>query len=137
MKSTFKRFVRPAQTVLMLVILLTGCNPKEVEPKPDLDLTTFEGVIEQGGSFEPVVVSEQVSIIAEDVEEVQNGEAWKCTTKTYSIVDGNDDFPLFNPNASVIYPGSLLQGNSLDQATPNVIVVKRLITGYWLLVTGY
>jgi len=38
---------------------------------------------------------------------------------------GNTGFPLFNPNASVIYPGSLLQGKSLKQATPDVIAVER------------
>jgi thiol-activated cytolysin len=38
---------------------------------------------------------------------------------------GNSGFPLFNPNASVIYPGSLLQGSSLKQATPDIIAVDR------------
>ena len=35
------------------------------------------------------------------------------------------EFPLFNPNSSVVYPGNLLQGGSLKNATPDVIVVDR------------
>ena len=50
---------------------------------------------------------------------------YKCTTKKLSVLDGNGKFPLFNPNAEVIWPGNLLQGNSLDNNTPSTINVDR------------
>jgi len=48
-----------------------------------------------------------------------------CTTRTVSVLDGNGQFPLFDTNADVVYPGNLLQGKSLANATPAPIVVKR------------
>jgi thiol-activated cytolysin len=105
---------------LILALLSVTC-------KKDGDLKTFDDIIEQGGDFEPAVRSEEV---VDEVGESQiiGGEVWNCTTKTYSAMTpggGNSGFPLFNPNASVIYPGSLLQGKSLRQATPDVIAVDR------------
>jgi len=38
---------------------------------------------------------------------------------------GGAGFPLFSPNANVIYPGNMLQGNSLNDATPRIIAVGR------------
>jgi thiol-activated cytolysin len=38
---------------------------------------------------------------------------------------GNSGFPLFSPNAGIIFPGGLLQGKSLNRATPDPIGVKR------------
>src|SRR5690606_37971365 len=55
----------------------------------------------------------------------EDGSIWICSTKTYSVEDGNSDFPLFNPNASVVYPGSLLQGKTLSNASPSVIPLPR------------
>ncbi len=48
-----------------------------------------------------------------------------CTTKKISVLDGNGKFPLFNPNAEVIWPGDLLQGKTLSNNTPSTINVKR------------
>ncbi|MFS4491796.1 thiol-activated cytolysin family protein [Maribacter sp. 2308TA10-17] len=50
---------------------------------------------------------------------------YKCTSKKLSVLDGNGKFPLFNPNAEVIWPGNLLQGNSLNNNTPSTINVDR------------
>ena len=58
---------------------------------------------------------------------IGNG-TFNCSTVTYSVDaagGGDSGFPLFNPGADVIYPGSMLQGNSLNKATPNPIVVER------------
>ena len=88
---------------------------------------TFLEVVEAGGAFQSTVRSEEV--VGDTTEsEIIDGEVWNCTTQTLSAKSpggGNNGFPLFNPNASVIYPGSLLQGASLKQATPDVIAVDR------------
>jgi thiol-activated cytolysin len=104
-----------------MMFACTKDNTENPDPK------TFDDVIEGGGEFEPTVRSEQV---VQDTtgSEIINGEVWVCTTQTLSAQQpggGNDGFPLFNPNASVIYPGSLLQGKSLKKATPDVIAVER------------
>jgi len=110
--------------LLGLAIVMAACGKKESE---DQEPRSFEEVIEFGGEFEPTVRSEAV---VEDStgSEIINGEVWICNTRTLSAQQpggGNKGFPLFNPNASVIYPGSLLQGKSLKQATPDVIAVDR------------
>jgi thiol-activated cytolysin len=103
-----------------VILLFISCNKDDV-------VLTFDDVIAQGGGFEPVNTSEQ-PVDEEASVEIINGEVWNCTTVTYDAMapgGGNNGFPLFNPNASVIYPGSLLQGKSLRQATPDVIAVER------------
>lgn len=110
---------------LLFVLLVFGysCQTNE-EPLPT---KTFQEVAQVGGSFEPAVSSFSVEK-EETNKEVINGEVWKCTTKTIDALKpggGDNGFPLFNPNASVVYPGSLLQGKSLRKATPDVIAVER------------
>ena len=58
-------------------------------------------------------------------DEEPTTERWICTRRTLRVTDGNGQFPLFNTNADVIYPGNLLQGKSLSDATPSPIVVER------------
>ncbi len=85
---------------------------------------TFQSVLDLGGDFDDKVVSETKTTT---VDTVINGDSlWACTTDTYNVIQGMDEFPLYNPNSSVIYPGNLLQGGSLTNATPDVIVVDRV-----------
>ncbi len=109
--------------LLVGLAILQACKKEDVNPGPG----SFDDVVEAGGDFEPAIRSSEV-LEEEEQTDVIEGEVWNCTTKTYSAMEpggGNNGFPLFNPNASVIYPGSLLQGNSLKQATPNIISVDR------------
>lgn len=110
--------------VILLVATLMACEESTPTPTPGPD---FDTIIDAGGSFDPVSKSEAVVASTETID-VQDGEEFNCTTETLSIEDaagGQSGFPLFNPNASVIYPGSLLQGKSLNKATPDVIAVGR------------
>jgi len=74
-----------------------------------------------------VTPAEPVEIDPEDVEsqDGQTTERFKCESVTLSITDGNANFPMFNPNAEVIYPGNLIQGATRNNATPSVIPVSR------------
>lgn len=113
---------RPLLLFLSVFILLSACKKDD-----DVDPASFDGVINQGGDFDEVTQKEEV-VSSEASTEVIDGEVWNCITTTYDALaagGGSSGFPLFNPNASVIYPGSLIQGNSLRQATPNVIAVGR------------
>jgi thiol-activated cytolysin len=85
---------------------------------------TFESVIKSGGTFEPVVEKNEVINTTEE-EEIINGEVWVCTSETIDRVDAAGAYATFDPNSNVIWPGSLLQGNSITKATPNPIVVDR------------
>ena len=113
-----------------LVFSLGSCNKED-------DSESFQTVLEKGGVFDDPMNSSTKSVT---VDTVVNGDSlWACTTETYSVVQGMQEFPLFNPNSSVIYPGNLLQGGSLKNATPDVIVVDRaagtfsidILSGSW------
>lgn len=109
--------------VVTTIIFFVSCNKDQDSIVPE----TFDEVFEKAGSFNPVVNSETVTE-ENGFDDIINGEVWNCTTVTYDAMapgGGTSGFPLFNPNASVIYPGSLLQGKSLRQATPDLIVVDR------------
>lgn len=110
-------------TTFLILITAAACK-KDQEIIPG---DTFEAIINKGGAFPDPTVS--MAVLNETTYEEQiDGTTWNCTTETVSIEDGaggNDGFPLFSPNASVIYPGNMLQGNSLNQATPDLIAVSR------------
>jgi len=61
----------------------------------------------------------------ESGDDGDTNNTYLCTTKKISVLDGNGKFPLFNPNAEVIWPGHLLQGKTLSNNTPSTINVKR------------
>ena len=84
---------------------------------------SFKAVINSGGTFPQPVNSTAVTTSLDSV--INNDTLWACVTETYSVVQGLQEFPLFNPNSSVVYPGNLLQGATLLNATPDVIVVDR------------
>jgi len=116
------------------LITITSCSENGTSTSPDRELT-FEEVIQSGREFEQIPQSRTTDTlavsepIAEDrqVEEDGSSESqrWICTTKTLSVLDGNGQFPLFNTNADVVFPGNLLQGKTLSNATPSPIVVER------------
>lgn len=106
-----------------LGILWIACNKDEA-----ISYNTYDDVIDAGGGVsEPPAPSEEV-LATSMADELQENELWRCATQRYKVgyqAGGQNGFPQFNPNASVIYPGSLLQGKSLNKATPDVIAVER------------
>ena len=112
-----------------------GTTDPDNNPDPTPEATTFEEVIALGADPESFPESRTEEVVnesepeSEDYEREEGDEAVKerfiCTRKTVNVLDGNGTFPLFNTNAEVIYPGSLLQGKTLSDATPAPIVVKR------------
>lgn len=117
----------PWAICILLLLLINGCKDDE-ELILDKGAMTeaFADVIETAGVPEKVTKKEELVDSTSGTEELrEDGSLWLCSVKTYSIEDGNSEFPLFNPNASVIYPGSLLQGKTLTNATPSVIPLPR------------
>ncbi|MCB2221513.1 MAG: thiol-activated cytolysin family protein [Bacteroidetes bacterium] len=115
------------QKLLLAIIfistsILFSCS-KDNDDQPSTP-DTFEGVIKSGGEFEPVVEKNEV-LDSTETQEIINGEPWVCTSKTVDRVDAAGTYATFDPNSNVIWPGSLIQGNSITQATPNPIVVER------------
>jgi len=121
-------------SVIFSLILFSSCSDNGTSGNTDKEMT-FEEVIKNGAEFEQIPENRTVDTLSvgepenKDRETADNGslvtERWICTTSTMSVLDGNGQFPLFNTNADVIYPGNLLQGKTLSNATPSPIVVER------------
>ncbi|MES2138523.1 MAG: thiol-activated cytolysin family protein [Bacteroidota bacterium] len=99
---------------------LNSCK-KDTSPQ---DGVSFETVLASGGEFASFSNQKILSNVSTSSVPVDSG-TWNCTNSTWSVMQGNQDFPLYDPNVSVVYPGSLLQGASLNQATPDVVAVRR------------
>jgi thiol-activated cytolysin len=103
-------------------------DPTTEDPSSEL---TFAQVVANGEEFDDFPESRTTTDVGEsstanrDDVGVSSTERFRCTTKTVSVLDGNGQFPLFNTSADVIYPGNLLQGKTLSDATPKPIVVGR------------
>ena len=119
----------PLLSLLLLLCGLPACQKDVTTPAdpPQMDPGSFLAVLSLGGILPPPETEEIVTPGA-TTSETRDGEQWECVSETRSVkkgAGGNGGFPLFSPNASVIYPGSLLQGRTLGQATPDVIAVER------------
>lgn len=124
-------------TFLVLGLACSKDDPDGTDPgtDPRAEANTFDEVIALGADFESFPQSKNEEVLLEeepkneDYEREEEGESIKerfvCTKKTVSITDGNDEFPLFNPNSGIIFPGNILQGKTLDDATPESIPLKR------------
>ena len=110
---------------LMLVLLGACSKQAPTEPSNPNPPVSFENVIAAGGDFAPVVEVTDTTSIDTTIQDVVGGEAFFCTRMTVNATEAPGEFPLFDPNADLIFPGNLLQGASLEFATPEPIPVKR------------
>ena len=113
-------------SALFIPAVLAACSSDSpVDPDPATP-TEFKAALAEGGKYETVTPSETTEVVASENEyDPADRNVWRCTTERRNVVDAADDYATFNPNAEVIFPGSLVQGNSLAAATPEPIVVER------------
>jgi hypothetical protein len=119
---------------------LVGQNPRAVSVKaggtaetvfdvscgsPTTGAMTLADVIATAGAYEEAEPKDTVTDTSIESELREDGTTWTCTVERHSAVDAPDDYATFNPNAEVIYPGSMLQGATLVDATPEPVVVRR------------
>ena len=122
--------------MIPIFIFIIGCEGTDdditLEP---MNMGNFSEVISVGEDFDDFPSSRNVDTLeildtsTEDIDRNEDGEViterWVCTTSTVSVLDGNANFPLFDANSEVIFPGNLLQGKYLQENPPRPIVVKR------------
>jgi len=106
------------------LLMLPACGSDESPTGPE-EPGSFAEVVDKGGIYEPVEPTADIQVVAEEDEELSDGTILTCTTEHHSVVDAPLDYATFDPNAEVVFPGNLLQGNSLGGATPNPIAVER------------
>lgn len=109
--------------LLVIASSVTTLNSCKKDTPPE-ELVSYDAVLKSGGEFAPFNNEKNLIDVNTTSVPVDSGN-WNCTNTTWSVVQGNLDFPLYDPNVSVVYPGSLLQGASLNSSTPDVVAVKR------------
>lgn len=126
-------------TAMLFMALAIGCSKDDggtTDPPIDPPVGTIAEVVASGDAFEsfpPTTTATDVGTETTKNEDYDRKDStganieqrWICTEKEVDITGGTHTFPLYNTNASVIWPGNLLQGKTLDNATPQDIVVKR------------
>src|SRR5882672_12863228 len=95
------------------VLLASSCGHKHVT-QPATDIPTL---IDRAGEVPDPDVYHDDSSTAEHDSTI-NGEHWVCTVKTHHIAEAPLEFPKFDPNAEVIWPGAALQGGTISSPTP-------------------
>jgi len=127
MKTKFFNEKQFKNHLLLLIsaslLIFSACSETgtPTEPSENGDLTAL---LNEAGAFEDFEESYEESE-PEEFEVVSDGEQFFCTRKTVNLTNGYSDYPQFDPNSQVIFPGNLLQGNTLDNATPSGIPVDR------------
>ena len=115
-----KKYFYILSFLLIMIFTLNSCK-KDVSPSEEV---SYEEVLKSGGEFADFSNQKILLNVNTTSLPVDSG-SWNCTNSTWNVLQGNTDYPLYDPNVSVVYPGSLLQGASLNNATPDVIAVKR------------
>ncbi|MFZ0391252.1 MAG: thiol-activated cytolysin family protein [Calditrichia bacterium] len=119
----WQKLARAAWLLPFILVFIISCE-KDVTKPPTQTPETIEQVVDMGNDFPPVQEKETVVDSSVSTHE-ENGTIWKCSSKTVSVVKAPEDYPNFNPNAEIVFPGNLLQGKTITQATPEPISVRR------------
>lgn len=124
-KTQFKCHIRAVigfQFVLMLV-MFSSCSDKVTsgDPTENGDLADIINSAGSFGEFEDSYSETE----PEEFEEYSGNDLYFCTRQTVNLTKGYSDYPQFDPNTQVVFPGNLLQGNTLDNATPSGIPIDR------------
>ena len=89
------------------------------EPEPFLEAE--ESLL----NVETVPGTEKSYTNTEEIEGVIYTTTWRCVTKRYSATENPDQFFMFNPLASVLWPGNLVQGKSIASGVPTSIPISK------------
>ncbi len=108
--------------LLVAVTLTAGCGGDSTTGP---DTSGYRAVLDSGGDFPPVQTKDAETVTDTEEHTEPDGTRWRCTTRTVDRVTAPTEYRTLDPNAEVIYPGALIQGNSITNATPDPIAVKR------------
>ncbi len=113
--------------LFLLALLVTSCkkekdevNPNKKEADPSLDLNSYLSQMSPVNNPIPLNTAEPVG---EPVVE-WNGSTY-CTTKKYKLGPEYSEGFLLNPTTDVIYPGAILDGNSINDGGYRLVSLPR------------
>ena len=83
-------------TLAALIFSLTTLMSCKKDALVEQESESFEEVLRKGGSFEPVVNKKQMLLTQTTSLPMDSGN-WVCNTYEYDILQGEPDFPLYDP----------------------------------------
>lgn len=105
------------------VFIFFGCDGKQINKPVVIKDPGFSDIAFPQDPPDP---PEYLNITEGDEERIWKGdEQYLCTETIYDQAIAPSDYPIFDPNAEVIWPGSLVQGNSISSPTPERIPLAR------------
>jgi hypothetical protein len=110
--------------VIATLIWFSGCS-EDPPATPPAEPATFQSVITGGGVCPVPVPSEQVTDLGNVGEDRGDGTYWDCVVRSYDVAKVPDECQTFDPSTDIIYPGSLLQGSTLESNPPDPIITRR------------
>jgi hypothetical protein len=129
---TLKKF---ALTFAFIAIGMTACEQHEVVPgeeepielSPEAEGAFYSAIAEgDDAGITEAVIAESDTTDFTDVEiVVENGQEFSCRKATVSLESAPEEFVLYDPNSDIIFPGNLIQGKTINNATPEPIPLPR------------
>lgn len=114
--------------------LLAGCKDNV---SPDFS-DEIEDVINNVDKFQEAETYNQVEELGTDtavttttnpVDGSVETTYFSCVTERHSVSENPQDFMMYDPLASVLWPGNLVQGNSIASGVPNSIPISQRSPG--------
>ena len=105
-----KYFTGMAAIIMLTIIIGCSSNNGNSTGPGSSGNDTFDEVISSGGQFADVQAESDTVAVDSSVSVDPGSEGFFCTTRTVDATEAPDEFPLFDVNADIIYPGNLLQG---------------------------
>lgn len=100
------------QIVLMLFLLIAVISCKKEENNPDP--SDFNIQVNNLNQFtQPAELSEPEIVSQTDPEEDPDDPTMECYTTTFKAAPGFDELLAMDPTSDVIFPGAMLEGNSI------------------------
>ncbi len=122
MKNNLATLTRFSLLILLIFLSLTACKKDKENNICDTADCSIEGLIEDVGTLDPVMEVQDSTLQTEEIDFAGN---WECKDFEVDITEARGEYRTFDPNSEIIWPGNLLQGNSISKATPDPIVVER------------
>ncbi|HET7025280.1 MAG TPA: thiol-activated cytolysin family protein [Gemmatimonadales bacterium] len=120
------------QSVLLVAALVAGCN-NDPSPTVTQDAPNITRLIDSSGKFAEGPVMTDSTVTGTDtantarIDSINNlitDTTWVEQTIHVSAADNPDQFMMFDPNASTLWPGNLIQGQSIASGVPQAVPVS-------------
>ncbi len=129
-----------ALTAIALAAVIASCNKNPVAPNNSVtpvDAKNIDSLVASVPDFQPAPTwSTRVDSMSTDTTSTVDtsgtqvdSTTWLTQNVSYSASADPSTYMMFNPQASVLWPGNLVQGNSIASGVPNSIPISNRAPG--------